>query len=111
MATGEVDIEAAATAAAPAALAIAGSHLFGAEPGRIPVVLHQAYGRARDDGTRARLAAALARCWAYAGEPARAAPFATAAIEHAAADGDPAVLADALDAELTTHWGPGELMV
>ncbi len=105
MGTREVD------GAAEAALDLAGAHLFGAEPGRIPAVLHEAYVGSRDEGTRARLAAALARCWAYAGEHARAVPFSAAAIEHADADGDPLVRADALDAALATHWGPDELDV
>lgn len=105
METGGVD------AAAAAALDLAGTYLFGAEPGRIPAVLHEAYEGAGDEGTRARLAAALARCWAYAGEHSRAVPFAATAIEHAAADGDPLVQADALDAALATHWGPDELDV
>src|SRR5664280_117539 len=87
MGTGEVD------AAAAAALDLAGTYLFGAEPGRILAVLHEAYEGAGDEGTRARLAAALARCWAYAGEHSRAVPFAAAAIKHAAADGDPVVQA------------------
>jgi hypothetical protein len=105
METGEVD------AAAAAALDLAGTYLFGAEPGRIPAVLHEAYKIAGDEGTRARLAAALARCWAYAGEHSRAVPFAAAAIKHAAADGDPLIGAEALDAALATHWGPDELDV
>jgi hypothetical protein len=105
METGEVD------AAAAAALDLAGTHLFGADPGRTPAVLHEAYEHAGDEGTRARLAAALARCWAYAGEHSRAAPFAARALRHADADGDPLVRADALDAALATHWGPDELDV
>jgi hypothetical protein len=105
METGEVD------AAAAAALDLAGTHLFGADPGRTPAVLHEAYEHAGDEGTRARLAAALARCWAYAGEHSRAAPFAARALRHADADGDPLLRADALDAALATHWGPDELGV
>ncbi len=103
--TGQVD------ATAAAALALAGAYLFGADPGRTAAVLHEAYEGAADEGTRARLAAALARCWAYAGEHARAVPFASAALDHAAADGDPSTRADALDAALATHWGPDEMDV
>ncbi|WP_297623526.1 hypothetical protein [Nocardioides sp.] len=105
METGQVD------AAAAAALDLAGTYLFGADPGRTPAVLHEAYESAGDEGTRALLAAALARCWAYAGEHSRAVPFAAAALKHAAEDGDPVIRADALDAALATHWGPDELEV
>jgi hypothetical protein len=105
METGEVD------AAAAAALDLAGTHLFGADPGRTPAVLHEAYEGASDEGTRARLAAALARCWAYSGERSRAVPFAAAALEHAVEADDPVLHADALDAALATHWGPDELDV
>jgi hypothetical protein len=103
METGEVG------AAAAAALDLARSYLFGADPGRTPAVLRAAYESAGDEPTRARLAAALARCWAYAGEHSRAVPFAASALEHAVRDGDPVVQADALDAALATHWGPDEL--
>ncbi|WP_203230295.1 hypothetical protein, partial [Segeticoccus rhizosphaerae] len=51
------------------------------------------------------------RCWAYAGTRTRAVPFADAALAHATAAGDGALLADALDASLATHWGPDELSV
>ena len=92
-----------------AALDLAGTHVFGTEPGRIPVVLFEAYNASVADRDRALLAAALARCWVYAGEHDRAVPFAVAAVKHAEATGEPAVLADALDAALATHWGPDEL--
>lgn len=105
MATGEVD------ARTRTALDLAGSYVFGTEPGRIPAVLFEAYEASTADVDRALLGAALARCWAYAGERGRAAPFAVAAVQHAEATADPAVLADALDAALATHWGPDELEV
>lgn len=105
MATGEVQ------ARTRAALDLAGSYVFGTEPGRIPAVVFEAYEATTLDVDRALLGAALARCWAYAGERDRAAPFAVAAVKHAEATGDPVVLADALDAALATHWGPDELEV
>jgi hypothetical protein len=67
--------------------------------------------RTTDDGTRARLAAALARCWAYAGQSARAIAFADEAVERAQRAGPPELVADCLDAALAAHWGPGELGV
>ncbi|MEP7019717.1 MAG: hypothetical protein ABI808_03630 [Pseudonocardiales bacterium] len=105
MDTGEVD------ARTQAALDLAGTYVFGTEPGRIPAVLFEAYGASTSTRDRARLGAALARCWAYAGQRNRAAPFAAAAVKHAEATGDPGVVADALDAALATHWGPDELDV
>ncbi|HEX7716602.1 MAG TPA: hypothetical protein VF416_04890, partial [Marmoricola sp.] len=74
------------------ALDLAGTYVFGTEPGRIPAVLFEAYDAATTDVERALLGAALARCWAYAGERGRAAPFAVAAVRHAEATGDPEVL-------------------
>lgn len=103
MDTGEVDPR------TEAALDLAGTYVFGAEPGRIPAVLFEAYDASDEDRDRARLGAALARCWAYAGEHKRAVPFAVAAVKYAEAAGDAAVLAEALDAALATHWGPDEL--
>jgi tetratricopeptide (TPR) repeat protein len=94
-----------------AALDLAGTYVFGTEPGRIPSALFEAYDATAADRDRALLGAALARCWAYAGRHGRAAPFAVAAVRHAEALGDPVVLADALDAALATHWGPDELEV
>jgi len=105
MDTGEVD------ARTQAALDLAGTYVFGTEPGRIPAVLFEAYDASAADLDRALLGAALARCWAYSGERNRAVPFAVAAVKHAEATGEPAVLADALDAALATHWGPDELEV
>jgi hypothetical protein len=105
MDTGEVD------ARTTEALDLAGTHLFGTEPGRIPGVLFAAYEAAPTERDRALLASALARCWAYSGEHQRAIPFALSCVRHAEATGDPTVLADALDAALATHWGPDELEV
>jgi tetratricopeptide (TPR) repeat protein len=105
MDTGEVDPR------TQAALDLAGTYVFGTDPGRIPAVLFEAYDASAADLDRALLAAALARCWAYAREHARAVPFAVAAVKHAESSGEPAVLADALDAALATHWGPDELEV
>ncbi len=93
------------------ALRLAETYVFGTEPGRIPVVLHEAFEASSDDRVRARLGATLARCWVYAGAHTRAVPFADAALAHATATGDAALLADALDAALATHWGPDELSV
>jgi hypothetical protein len=105
METGEVDPR------TQAALDLAGTYVFGTEPGRIPAVLFAAYDASAADLDRALLGAELARCWVYSRERNRAVPFAVAAVKHAEATGDQAVLADALDAALATHWGPDELEV
>lgn len=105
MATGEVD------ARTREALDLADTYVFGTEPGRIPAVLFEAYDATHVPRDRALLGAALARCWSYAGQHGRAVPFAVAAVRHAEESGDPAVLAEALDAALATHWGPDELEV
>ena len=91
-----------------AALGLAAGLTFGAHPGRVPAFLHDAYLLARDD-RRTRLAVALARVWVYGGDPARAVPFAAEAVATAEPANDPALLADALDAELLVHWGPDQL--
>lgn len=91
-----------------AALGLASTQLFGAFPGRLPAFLHETYTLARG-GQRARLAVALARAWAYGGDPARAIAFAMEALEYAEARDDPALLAQALDAQLLVHWGPDDL--
>lgn len=93
------------------ALRLAETYVFGTDPGRIPAVLHDAFEACSDDRVRARLGATLARCWVYSGVPARAVPFADAALDHATSTGDDVLLADALDASLATHWGPDELSV
>ena len=82
-------------------------HEFGTHPGSRPAVLHESYVTA-EGPARGRLAAALARAWAYGGEFARAEPFAVEAVAIAEATGDPAQLAEALDAQLLVHWGPDD---
>jgi tetratricopeptide (TPR) repeat protein len=94
---------------AHAVLRAAESQVFGAEPGTIPVHLHQVYDRTSDPTLRARLAAALARSWSYAGEPSRARPFGEEAARLAEDSGDPLLLVDCLDAALVTRWGPDDL--
>jgi hypothetical protein len=94
-----------------AVLGAASVYLFGSEPGKLPAQLYDVLVRTTDDATRARLAAALARCWAYAGHPARAVRFADEAVELAERTGAPELLADCLDAALAVHWGPDELDV
>lgn len=93
------------------ALDLAATYVFGTEPGRIPTVLFDAYDATDVPRDRALLGAALARCWAYAGEHSRAVPFAVSAVRDAELSADPVVLAEALDAALATHWGPDELEV
>ncbi len=96
---------------ARAVLGAASVQVFGPEPGRLPSLLYDVLVRTTDDALRSRLAAALARCWVYASEADRARPFADEAVARARASGDPALLADALDAALATHWGPDDLEV
>jgi hypothetical protein len=96
-------------AMAEAALGLAARQQFGPHPGRVPALVHEAYSAAHG-ATRIRLAAALARVWAYGYRPDRAAPFAAEAVAAAEADGDPAVLAEALDATLLVCWGPDDLV-
>lgn len=88
-----------------AVLGAAAVYLFGAVPGRLPAQLYDVLVRTIDDETRARLAAALARCWAYAGQSTRATRFADEAVDCAERAGVPALLADCLDAALAAHWG------
>jgi len=92
-----------------AVLGAASVHVFGVEPGRLAAQLHDVLARTTDDGDRARLGAALARCWAYSGHSERGAGFASDALRSAERYADPAVLADALDATLACHWGPDEM--
>ena len=92
-----------------AVLGSAAVYVFGAQPGRLPSQLHDVLVRTTQDEPRARLAAALARCWAYSGEPARAARFADQALSRAERVGDPALVADCLDAALAARWGPDDL--
>ncbi len=90
-------------------LVAASAHVFGAEPGRLPAELFDALQRATDPATRARLGAALARCWVYSGQQERGLPFAEQALHDAEQVGDPELVADCLDAALATHWGPDQL--
>ena len=92
-----------------AVLGAASVYLFGSEPGKLPAQLYDVLVRTTDDGTRARLAAALARCWAYAGQAQRASQFADEAVRRAQRAGPPELVADCLDAALAAHWGPDEL--
>ncbi|MFL6022571.1 MAG: hypothetical protein ACJ72O_04460, partial [Marmoricola sp.] len=92
-----------------AALGLAAVQVFGAEPGPLPAMLYDVLVRTTEDLPRSRVAAALARCWAYASQAERGQPFADEAVERARAAGDPAQLADALDAALAVHWGPDDL--
>ncbi|WP_112249245.1 hypothetical protein [Kribbella monticola] len=94
-----------------AVLGAAGVQLFGAEPGKLPAQLYDVLVRTTDDSTRARLAAALTRCWVYAGEAGRAGQFATEAVACAERTGAPELIADCLDAALAAHWGPDDLAV
>jgi hypothetical protein len=102
-ADGDLDIRVASV------LGLARGQQYNLTPGLLPVRLHAAYDATTEPAPRARLAAALARCWAYSGEPLRARPFALEALDLADGLDDPLLLADALDAALTSHWGPDDL--
>ena len=94
-----------------AVLGLARGQQYNLTPGLLPVRLHATYDAVDDPQLRARLAAALARCWAYANEPRRARPFALEALHLADQQDDPVLLVDALDAALASHWGPDDLAV
>ena len=96
---------------ADAALALAATARFGLHAGRTPALLFESYQAAGDGhpALRARLAAALARTWVYGNDAGRAAPFAAEAVVLAEQLSDNAILADALDAQLATLWGPDDL--
>ncbi|WP_432842955.1 hypothetical protein [Dactylosporangium sp. CA-092794] len=96
-------------AATRAVLALARGQRFDATAGLLPARLHEVYSRVEDPAARAGLAAALARTWAYTGQPGRAVPFADTALSLARGLGDPVLLADCLDAVLAAHWGPDDL--
>jgi hypothetical protein len=91
-----------------AALGLAGTHMWGTVPGRLPAFLYEAYTVA-DGARRDKLAVAIARAWAYSGDPGRAAPFAAEALADAEGGDDREALAAALDASLLVHWGPDDL--
>jgi len=92
-----------------AVLGAASGYVFGAEPGRLPAQLYDVLVRTTDAADRARIAAALARCWAYAGQASRAVQFADEAVHRAQHLDVPELLADCLDAALAAHWGPDDL--
>ena len=92
-----------------AVLGAASVYLFGSEPGKLPAQLYDVLCRTTDDTNRARIAAALARCWAYAGHAARAVQFSDEAVSRAQLVGDPELVADCLDAALAARWGPDDL--
>jgi hypothetical protein len=89
-----------------AALNLLSGQRFGAHPGQVPALVHEAYLAAGQPVSRSRLAAALARAWVYGGDPERAVGFSDEAVRLAEETGDRRVLADALDAALLTRWGP-----
>jgi hypothetical protein len=91
-----------------AALAISAQQQFGTDPGRGPAMLHAAYEATLPGAGRTRLAAALARSWAYGGDPQRAERFAVEAVTAAETLNDGLLLADALDAALVARWGPDD---
>src|SRR4051794_27767762 len=96
-------------ARATAVLGLARGQEYNLTPGLLPVRLHAAYEATTEPAPRARLAAALARCWSYANEPVRARPFALEALDLADTLDDLPLVADALDAALVSHWGPDDL--
>src|SRR4051812_989535 len=64
-----------------AVLGLARGQQFNLVAGLLPVRLYTTYEAVSATAPRARLASALARCWAYAGEPHRAQPFALEALD------------------------------
>jgi hypothetical protein len=92
-----------------AVLGLARGQCYNLTPGLLPVRLHTLYETTDEPSARVRLASALARCWAYANEPRRARPFAIEALHLAEQLDELVLLADALDASLTSHWGPDDL--
>jgi hypothetical protein len=94
-----------------AALGAASVYVYGTDPGNVPAQLYDLLARTVDDANRARLGAALARCWAYAGHSPRARSFANEAVSDAERTNQLELLADCLDAALACNWGPDELEV
>src|SRR4051795_13307280 len=92
-----------------AVLGLARGQRYNLTPGLLPVRLHAAYEVCTSPTSRARLGAALARCWAYANEPDRARPFAAEALQLVDQTPDPSLVADVLDAALASNWGPDDL--
>nr|BFD95560.1 hypothetical protein KitaXyl93_69200 [Kitasatospora sp. Xyl93] len=101
-ATGDAELMAATALELPSGLR------FGVHPGQVPALIHEAYAAAVSPASRCRLAAALARAWVYGGDAGRAVAFAREAVAVADGLGDPAVLAEVLDAALVAHWGPDD---
>ena len=93
---------------AAAALRLPSVQRFGVDAGQIPALIHEAYAAAGSDEVRCRLAAALARAWVYGGDADRAPAFADVAVKLAEDQGDPALMADALEAALVARWGPDD---
>src|SRR3954464_9712243 len=89
-----------------AVLGAASGYVFGAEPGRLPAQLYDVLVRTTDDVDRARIAAALARCWVYAGKALRAVQFSDEAVDRAQRVDAPELLADCLDAALAARRLP-----
>ena len=89
-----------------AALGAASVYVFGTEPGKLPAQLYDLRARTIDHADRARLGAALARCWAYAGHSPRARVFANEAVADAERTDRPELLAECLDAALACRLGP-----
>jgi hypothetical protein len=89
-------------------LSLPSSQRFGAHPGRLPALVHEAYAAAVAPPSRCRLAAALARAWVYGGDAERAKAFADEAVGLAERIDEPEILADALDAALLARWGPDD---
>ena len=94
-----------------AALAAASVYIYGTDPGKLPAQLYDLRARTIGDADRARVGAALARCWAYAGHSPRARVFADEAFADAERTDQPELLAECLDAALACNWGPDELDV
>jgi hypothetical protein len=92
-----------------AVLGAASVYVFGTQPGRLPAQLYDVLMRTTEVDDRARVAAALARCWVYAGHAARAVPFADDAVRWAGQCSAPDLLVDCLDAALAARWGPDDL--
>ncbi len=91
------------------ALTMPSEQRFGAHPGQLPALIHEAYLSAIDPAMRCRLAAALSRAWVYGGDAGRGVEFAVEAVDLGDRLGDSGILADALDAALVARWGPDDL--
>jgi hypothetical protein len=72
------------------------------EPSKLPAQLYDLLARTTDDSNR-RLAAALARCWAYAGHAGRAVLFSDEAVNRSSLVGDPELIAH-VDNGVLVRW-------